>query len=68
MKCTCVSCFECCGTGTVWFSFNGDYLGYYRCDDMDDMQICPECEGSGITEMCAHCEDRLEQEADEMYG
>jgi len=52
----------------VWFAFDGQYLGGSRCDDMDDLQICQECEGSGIIEMCDYCQDHLEQEADEMYG
>jgi hypothetical protein len=64
--CSCVSCPECNGTGTVWFSFNGDYLGYSRCDDMDDMQTCMECEGSGIADVCDCCQDRFQPEADEM--
>ena len=62
MKCTCVSCPECRGTGTVWFSFSGEYLGSSRYDDMDDLDICPECEGSGVVEMCDYCQDELDNE------
>jgi len=68
MKCTCISCPECNGTGTVWFAFDGEYLGSSRCDDIDDLRTCAECEGSGITEMCDYCQDQIEQEAEEMYG
>jgi len=62
MKCTCITCPECNGTGIVWFAFDGEYLGSSRCDDMDDFEICMECQGSGIAEMCKQCQ------ADEMYG
>jgi hypothetical protein len=56
--CTCVSCGECGGSGTVWFAFGGrEYLGNSRCDDLDEMETCEECRGSGITEMCDYCQD-----------
>jgi hypothetical protein len=57
-KCTCVSCGECGGSGSVWFAFGGrEYLGNSRCDDLDEMHTCEECNGSGITEMCDYCQD-----------
>ncbi len=30
MACTCVPCGECDGTGSVWWSFSGKYLGNSR--------------------------------------
>lgn len=62
-QCTCVSCGECRGSGTVWLSFGstsyggGRYLGAGRCDDLDEPATCEECGGSGITEMCDYCQD-----------
>lgn len=73
-RCTCVSCGECRGSGTVWFSFGspryggGIYLGSGRCDDMDEMETCSECQGSGISQECDNCAFRRELEQDESYG
>jgi len=55
MACTCKPCPECGGTGDVWISFDGEYLGRYRCDDLDELDVCPECDGSGLFEMCDEC-------------
>jgi len=55
MTCKCVICGECMGNGRVWRSFSGKYLGNNRCDDLDDMESCPDCDGSGITEICDEC-------------
>lgn len=68
MACECVSCGECGGTGTVWFSFHGPdrggkYLGNHRCDDLDETDSCPECGGSGITEACYECTESAEEDA-----
>lgn len=64
--CQCVRCSECRGTGNVWFSFpgpgRGRYLGSSRCDDLDEMETCDDCGGSGIVETCDRC-----QELDELY-
>lgn len=60
-RCRCVSCAECDGTGNVWFSFSGQYLGNNRCDDLDDLRTCDECNGSGLSEMCDLCQDRHEE-------
>jgi hypothetical protein len=69
--CRCVRCSECNGTGTVWFSFGspayggGQYLGSHRSDDMDEMETCDECRGSGISEECDTCSFQREiEEAD----
>jgi len=48
MECYCAVCFECDGTGTVWYSSNGKFLWHHRCDDMDEPETCPECYGSGV--------------------
>ena len=65
MACECVSCSSCGGSGNVWWSFpglglGGKYLGNHRSDDLDEMETCEECGGSGIIETCYEC-----QEADE---
>jgi hypothetical protein len=62
--CTCVRCDACRGSGTIWFDFRGRYLGNSRCDDLDEMESCEECRGSGITETCDHCSDMADLEAD----
>lgn len=55
--CCCVSCGDCGGSGNVWFSFGGkEYLGSHRCDDLDEMETCDTCGGSGITETCDRCQ------------
>lgn len=55
MTCKCVFCGECGGSGVVWFSFSGTYLGDRRSDDLDEMELCPECHGSRISEECDEC-------------
>lgn len=49
-NCTCVPCGSCNGTGNVWFTFDGKYLGNHRSDDLDNLERCDDCEGSGIAE------------------
>ena len=69
--CECVSCSECKGSGNVYFSFggfsHGRYLGSSRCDDLDEMETCDVCGGSGIIEHCDRCGeiDELEQMEEE---
>lgn len=59
--CRCVSCPECRGSGHVWFAFGGrKYLGSRRCDDLDEMETCEECSGSGVTEVCGKCQRQFE--------
>lgn len=57
--CECTTCPECKGAGHVYFSFggwsHGRYLGSSRCDDLDEMEACDVCYGSGITETCDRC-------------
>ena len=62
-ECECVSCSACGGTGTVWFSLSGRYLGNKRCDDLDTLEHCEECGGSGIIETCTRCQLLEEDEA-----
>lgn len=54
--CRCVPCGDCGGTGNVWFDFRGRYLGNHRSDDLDDLEPCDSCGGSGITETCDRCQ------------
>ena len=61
MTCTCIPCSECDGTGTVWYSFSGEYLGKHRCDDLDELETCSECHGSGISELCDECAEREDE-------
>jgi len=43
--------------GNIWLDFRGHYLGNHRSDDLDEMEVCDECGGSGTSEMCAECMD-----------
>uniref|UniRef100_A0A6M3JKC8 Uncharacterized protein n=1 Tax=viral metagenome TaxID=1070528 RepID=A0A6M3JKC8_9ZZZZ len=66
MACKCVSCPECGGSGIVWVSFSGKYMGKHRCDDLDEMERCDFCYGSGISEECDECLDAwYDDECDE---
>ncbi len=69
LNCKCIICAECDGTGNIWISFSGEYLGNHRCDDQDEIEECPECDGNGISDMCDDCRDALieQQEKDERY-
>lgn len=63
--CRCVSCAECRGSGRVWFAFGGrEYLGSRRCDDLDEMETCEECSGSGLAEVCDRCQQAMDDEYD----
>ena len=59
-KCKCVPCGSCGGIGNVWFTFDGKYLGNRRSDDMDELEWCEDCDGSGIAEECDYCLDHDE--------
>ena len=68
MACTCTKCPDCNGTGNIWVSFSGKYLGTNRCDDLDEMESCPTCGGEGITDYCQECCDayrEMEEEEEE---
>lgn len=67
MSCECVICGACGGKGNVWYAFpgpdlGGEYLGDHRCDDLDEMDTCQECGGSGICETCYKCQAARDQE------
>lgn len=61
MTCKCVPCSECNGSGSVWFSFSGKYLGNHRSDDLDELVTCEVCSGSGLDEMCDECREKEEE-------
>ena len=61
-KCTCVNCASCRGTGNVWFTFDGQYLGNCRSDDLDKLERCENCSGSGVAEECDYCIERREDD------
>lgn len=63
--CRCVTCGDCGGSGNVWFSFGGEYLGNRRCDDLDSMEPCEDCGGSGIVETCDRCQLLMEMDYDD---
>lgn len=62
MTCKCVWCGECDGSVVVWIGYSGKYKGKYSSCDMDEPMTCPECDGEGITEMCAECEEKEYEE------
>jgi len=69
-KCTCTSCKGCGGTGNVWFSMTGEYIGNHHWDDLDELETCEECHGTGIDEICDYCrelEEEYEAEEFEQY-
>ena len=40
----------------MWWTFgHKKYLGSKRCDDLDEMDMCGECDGSGLEEICDEC-------------
>jgi len=45
MACKCIACGECNGNGRVRISFD------------DDLVSCPDCDGSGLSEVCEECRD-----------
>lgn len=47
-SCICDLCLECNGTGTIWWSCTGEYLGAHRSDDLDEPETCDSCHGSGL--------------------
>jgi len=55
MNCECLICDYCHGSGMVWVSKIGEYLGNHPCDDTDELETCPFCDGTGITAVCYEC-------------
>jgi hypothetical protein len=62
MACECIKCSECGGTGYVWISFSGKYLGNHRCDDLDEMDTCESCGGDGLSDLCDGCREAIEKD------
>ena len=62
--CTCVSCPDCGGTGSIWLDFQGRYLGSHRCDDLDELEPCDSCGGSGVSETCQSCADDCDRDSE----
>lgn len=56
-KCTCPQCPMCEGNGHYYVDMRGHYLHHGRRDDMDEMETCEECGGSGIEYECDYCMD-----------
>jgi hypothetical protein len=54
--CRCVQCSYCNGSGHLWFDLGGRYLGNHRSDDLDNLEPCDSCGGSGIIETCDRCQ------------
>lgn len=46
----------------VWVNFFGRFIGHGRCDDLDQLQYCETCGGSGVSEVCENCLDAWEDE------
>ena len=67
MSCECVTCPECDGFGSIWISFSGKYMGKYRCDDLDEMDTCPDCGGDGLSFCCYECAQAMEDEEEKNY-
>jgi len=62
MACECVLCGSCGGTGSIWVDFAGRYLGNRRCDDLDQMEPCEDCGGSGVIEVCYECQEAQDED------
>jgi DnaJ-class molecular chaperone len=58
-KCACVACWDCKGTGRIEYR-TGLYPEW-------DLETCPQCDGSGIEAVCAHCQDQHERDEAEEY-
>lgn len=54
--CRCTRCGECGGSGSIWVDMYGHYLGRRRSDDLDELERCEECDGTGIMEECDLCQ------------
>ena len=60
MTCKCERCDTCGGTGHIWRHMDGD-ISPTRCDDLDELVTCPDCNGRGIDE-CEECAMAEEEE------
>lgn len=55
MACSCTICVVCNGSGNIWLDMRGRVT--VHCDDLDEMEICEDCGGSGTVEICDECQD-----------
>ena len=62
MHCECVPCKACDGSGFYYVSMSGRFLGIHRMDDMAEQEICDDCRGRGLIEVCASCSERVEDD------
>jgi len=62
MACTCAPCVMCRGTGTYWVDMAGRVIPHI--DDLGDLVMCDECDGSGIEAECDYCRDQRERDED----
>jgi hypothetical protein len=60
--CTCPPCSLCDGKGTVAVDMRGNWIPH-RLDDLDGLETCEDCGGSGCAAECDHC--RVQREQDE---
>lgn len=59
MPCSCIACDCCNGTGNIWVDMISG-LPTVHCDDLDELETCEECGGSGVAEVCDECRDLLD--------
>ena len=64
-SCSCTVCAECLGSGAVFVSFGGKYLGAHCYDDLGELECCTDCDGTGIADMCDFCLNRFELDGEE---
>lgn len=51
----------CAGTGTIVISIGGNVVPYMM-DDLDTVEPCEDCGGSGIESECGECMDQREED------
>jgi len=59
--CGCVPCSCCGGDGYCWFGIDGECLGEHHIDDLDSLEPCPFCNGSGYEFECHECSEDYEE-------
>lgn len=55
-ECKCIPCEFCRGSGRLWKGLDGT-LSSYRGDDLDELEDCDQCGGSGIDDECEYCQE-----------
>lgn len=58
--CHCLRCDACNGSGHIWVDERGRALSGPR-DDLDDLETCDNCRGTGFVEECDACADYRER-------